>query len=162
MITKPEERKIHKVFIVSIILKGLNACIEFAIGISLFFATASDITRLSVIITQGELVEDPGNPVANWILLVAHDFSISSHRFLAYYLLFHGVIKLFLICGLLLNKRWSYPLAIVILTLFALYQVVQYFYTPSLWLLALTLFDVFILILIYHEYKYGRKTRAVL
>jgi uncharacterized membrane protein len=156
------EQKLYKVFIGSIIVKGLDACFECAIGIALIFVNPNAVTKLAVVLTQGELVEDPSSATANYILKIAHSYAISSHTFLIWYLLIHGVIKLFLVGGLLLDKKWSYPLAIVILSLFAIYQVIQYAYTPAIWLLLLTIFDVFIVALVYYEYTYGRKIRAVL
>ena len=160
--TKSQERKLYKIFVGSLILKGLNASFECVIGAALFFIKPTAITKLAVILTQGELVEDPNSALANYILKIAHNFSVSSHTFLIYYLLIHGVIKLLLIGGLLMDKKWSYPLAMIILSLFVIYQIFQYTYTPSWWLLALTVFDLFILVLVYHEYRYGRKLRAVL
>lgn len=157
---KSQERKLYKVFIWSLVLKGLNAVAECAIGLTLLFITPNEITKLAVILTQGELVEDPDNPFANYIVTIAHNFSINSHTFLISYLLIHGIIKLFLIGGLLLDKKWSYPLAMVILSLFVVFQLFQYFSTPSAWLLVLTLFDLFILGLVYNEYRYGRKIRV--
>jgi uncharacterized membrane protein len=160
--TKREERQIHKVFLWSIAIKGFDAVVESAAGVALIFVKPSVAIKLAVILTQGELVEDPNSAIANYIVKVANDFAISSHTFLIWYLIIHGVIKVILVGGLLLDKKWSYPLAIAVLSIFAGYQILQYTYTPSLWLLVLTLFDFFVLALIWHEYRYGRKIRGVL
>ncbi|MEI6057697.1 MAG: DUF2127 domain-containing protein [bacterium] len=160
--TKSEENKLHRIFMWSIGLKGVNALVECLVGFSLFFINTNEIMRVTTFLTQGELLENPDSVVANYILNTANNFAVSSHTFLIYYLLIHGAIKVFLIGGLLLDKKWAYPFAIVVLALFAAYQMFQYFYTPGLWLLALTMFDLFILALIYNEYRYGRKIRGVL
>ncbi len=162
VIDKKEESRIRKIFVWSITIKGINAVVECVVGIALIFISPNIVTKIAVILTQGELVEDPDSAVANYILSLAHNFSINSHTFLIWYLLIHGIIKIFLITALLYDKKWSYPLALAILSIFAVYQLIQYFYTPGLWLLLLTLFDLFIIGLVYNEHRYGRKIRGVL
>jgi hypothetical protein len=51
----------------------------------------------------------------------------------------HGVVKLWLIIGLLRQKLWYYPLAAAVFGLFIVYQ---YSFTNSLWLLVLSAVDV--------------------
>ena len=53
---------------------------------------------------------------------------------------------------------WAYPLAITVFSLFGIYQIFEFTRTGSVWLLVLTLFDIFIIILTGHEYKYIERT----
>jgi uncharacterized membrane protein len=54
------------------------------------------------------------------------------------YFFSHGIIKLFLVWGLLTNRLWAYPTAIVFLAGFSLYQIFDLFIHFS-WFTALLL-----------------------
>jgi uncharacterized membrane protein len=40
---------------------------------------------------------------------VAQGFSVGTQNFDVFYLLSHGIVKLFLVAALLKNKLWAYP-----------------------------------------------------
>jgi uncharacterized membrane protein len=93
--------------------------------------------------------------------LAGAGFSVSSQHFYAFYLLSHGLVKVALVIGLLRNKLWAYPASLVVLSLFIVYQVYRYSYTHSMGLIVLTVFDVFVMFLIWHEYRLvSRKTSS--
>ena len=77
--------------------------------------------------------------------------------FAAVYLLGHGVIKLWLIIGLLREKLWYYPTALVVFGLFIVYQLYRYSFTHSIWLLLITIVDLVVIGLTWHEYRYLRR-----
>ena len=77
-----------------------------------------------------------------------------SKLFGALYLVTHGVIKIVLVVNLLRNRLWAYPAAIVVFILFGLYQTYYLLLGYSFWLLALTILDVIIIVLTWHEYRY--------
>ncbi|MGN6278983.1 MAG: hypothetical protein ACTHM8_09720 [Sphingomonas sp.] len=58
------ERRIHRLFQVSLILKGLHAAIECASGVLLYFISTTTISRWVGVLTQEELAEDPRDFVA--------------------------------------------------------------------------------------------------
>ncbi len=151
------ERRIHQVFEISLLLKGAHALIECIGGLVLAFVSTGTITRLVNALTQEELVEDPNDFVATHLLSAAQSFNVSTQRFYAFYLLSHGVIKAFLVIGLLRNKLWAYPFSLVVLGLFILYQLYRYSYTHGLGLIVLTVFDIFVIGLIWHEYRLVRR-----
>ena len=62
-------------------------------------------------------------------------------------------MKLLLVIGLLRGKLWSYPASLVVLGLFIAYQLYRFSYTQGIGLIVLTVFDVFVMGLIWHEYK---------
>lgn len=143
--------KLHKIFIFSILLKGINAGIEIVGGILFFFTgTLADIIQFFV---RGELAEDPSDLVANSIQQYLPYFFQHSRLFAAFYLLSHGIIKLILVASLLRNKLWAYPSAIFVFFLFIAYQLYRFTYTHSVFLILLTIFDFFIIWLTWHEYK---------
>jgi len=151
-----QPRNIHFLFVVSVILKGFNAATEIIGGIIIAIVSQKSIIKAALFLTQGELLEDPNDRVANYLINSAQYFSLSAKHFIAFYLLSHGIIKLALVIGLLKNKLWSYPVSIVVFGIFIIYQVYRYYFTHSLWLLILTVFDLIVIWLVWHEYKYLR------
>jgi uncharacterized membrane protein len=154
------EHRIHQVFVVSVLLKGAHALIECVGGIALMLVDASTIAWLVNALTQDELVEDPHDVIATHLRLWAQDFSAGSQNFYAYYLLSHGAVKMFLVAGLLRNKLWAYPVSLVVMTLFIVYQLYRYSFTRSLGLIALSVLDVIVIGLIWHEYRFMRRHRG--
>lgn len=152
-----DERRIHKVFEISVVLKGVHALIESIGGIALYLVSTATIQSWVNFVTQEELNEDPGDFIAMHLLDFAQNFSIDSREFYGFYLLSHGTIKLVLVLGLLREKRWSYPASLAALALFIVYQLYRYSYTHSLGLIVLTIFDIFVIALIWHEYGLVRR-----
>lgn len=147
------ERRIHQIFEVSILLKGAHALIECAGGLLLALIGTETITGLVKALTRDELIEDRNDFVATNLLNFAQHFSVSTQHFYAFYLLSHGIVKLLLVIGLLRNKLWAYPASLVTLSLFIVYQLYRYSYTHGFGLIVLTVFDVFVMVLIWHEYR---------
>jgi uncharacterized membrane protein len=150
------ERRIHRIFQVSILLKGAHAIIECAGGIAIALISTNAIADLVNRVTQDELIEDPNDFVATHMLALARNFSVASKHFYAFYLLSHGIVKLLLVIGLLRGKLWSYPASLVVLGLFIVYQLYRFSYTHGAGLLALSAFDVLVMVLIWHEYRVQR------
>jgi uncharacterized membrane protein len=147
------ERRVHQIFEISVLLKGAHALIECIGGLVLAFISTDAIKGLVNALTQDELIEDPNDFVAGHLLSLAQDFTVSTQRFYAFYLLSHGVVKMFLVAGLLRNKLWAYPASLVVLGLFIVYQLYRFSYTHGAGLIVLTVFDVIVMGLIWHEYR---------
>lgn len=156
------EENIHLVFEVSLWLKGVDAFFEIIAGIFTYFVSKQLLVGFVLRVTQEEFAEDPHDVVANFLLHMVQHFSVGAQSFLAIYLLAHGVIKLWLIIGLLRKKLWYYPVALVVFALFIVYQLYRYSFTHSVWLLLITALDVIVIVLTWHEYRYlsGRTAGA--
>ena len=152
-----QERQVHRIFEVSVLLKGAHAVIECLSGLALAFASNRAILSLVEQLTRGELLEDQHDLVASSLLHFARGLSVGSQHFYAFYLLSHGVVKLALVVGLLKRKLWAYPASLVVLGLFIAYQLYRYSYTQSGALIVLTAFDLFVMVLIWHEYRLLRR-----
>ena len=151
------ERRVHQIFEISVLLKGAHALIECIGGLALALVSTNAIKSLVNALTQEELIEDPNDFVATHLLSLAQNFTVSTQRFYAFYLLSHGVIKLLLVAGLLRNKLWAYPVSLVVLGLFIVYQLYRFSYTRGFGLIVLTVFDVIVMGLIWHEYRLVRR-----
>jgi len=144
------EKSIYELYYVSIILKGLNALLEVALGATLL--VSSRFSDVLLALMQSELVEDPGDFLARHANQISPYLSTRFELFAGLYLITHGVVKGFIIWGLLKKKLWAYPAGLAVFALFIAYQMLEYFQNHSALLLLFTIFDLFVMALIYHEY----------
>lgn len=154
------EHRIHQFFEVSILLKGLHGLVECIGGVLLALVSARSVTNLVVWLTQGELAEDPHDVIASHLMHWAAGFSSNTKTFYAAYLLLHGLIKVALVVALLRGMLWAYPASLIALGLFMSYQVYRFIETHSLIMLGLTVFDLVVMWLIWHEYRIMRAARS--
>ena len=152
-----QERRIHQIFEVSVLLKGAHAAVEAVGGLALVHTNNQRIRDFVTQATQSELIEDKRDFIANHLVTWAQGFSIETQHFYAWYLLSHGVVKLALVTGLLMRKLWAYPTTMVVLGVFILYQLYRYTETHRVGLLLLTALDVVVVGLTWHEYSLMRR-----
>ena len=135
-----QEKRIHQIFVVSVLAKGAHALIEIAGGIALYLLGAETI--------------------AQWLRpheWAARHFQPAEQHFYAFYLLSHGLIKAVLVFFLLRERLWAYPASIAVFALFIAYQLYRYSFTHDIGLIALSIFDLFVIALAVHEYRLLRK-----
>ena len=150
------EKRLHEAFEIGIVLKGLNALAELASGIVLYFTSVETLVGIVTWLVHDELLVDPRDWVANTLLDAANHFSVGGKAFAAWYLITHGVVKLILVGGLLRNRGWAYPASLAVLGAFIVYQLYRMTFAFSWGLIALTVFDVIVIWLIWHEYRVRR------
>jgi uncharacterized membrane protein len=148
-----KEKIVHVLFDISVIAKGIDGALEIIGGILLFMVSASQINHIVRLVTQHELVEDPNDLIAGYLLHAVRHLSESTQTFGAIFLLGHGVIKVGLVAALLQRRLWAYPVAIAAFALFFVYQLYRYTHTHSVWLLALSVTDVFVIVITWLEYR---------
>ncbi len=152
-----DEKRIHLIFEVSLFLKAVFALFEIFGGILTYFVTQKFVLDIVFALTHGELTEDPRDLIANYLLHTAQHFSVGAQEFAAIYLLSHGAVKFWLIVGLLRERLWYYPIAMVIFALFIAYQLYRFSFTHSPFLLLITALDILVIALTWHEYGYLRR-----
>ncbi len=152
-----DEKNIHVAFEVSLALKGVFALAEIAAGLLTYLITPQFVFDLIRTITRTELTEDPQDFVASYLFHAAQNLSVSSQHFAAFYLLTHGIIKLWLILGLWKGRLAYYPVAIVVFGFFIVYQIYRYNFTQSPLLLLITVLDGVVIWLTWTEYRYLRR-----
>ncbi len=153
---------LDRIFVVSLILKGIDGVLELIGGVLFLAIPADKIGTWAQIITQHELAQDPDDLIANAIRHAASGLSGSAMLFGAIYLLLHGVVKVVLVWAVLRDHLWAYPWMIAFLLVFIVYQCYSLVVAFSWGLLALTLFDAFIAWLTWREYGIHRARRQSL
>jgi uncharacterized membrane protein len=158
--TSYSKRKVeHTLFLCSVWIKGLAGVVETIGGILVLFVTQKLLDSFILLLTAPELAEDPADWIVNYLCNAVQHFSESTKYFASIYLIIHGLIKIFLVAGLLRNKLWAYPLSLWFLGAFIFYQGYRFTHTHSIWLVLLTVFDLVVAFLIWREYQW-RKTHG--
>lgn len=161
MIFNKKNSIFHKSFKIGILVKGIDSVLEMIGGILLIFLNPNRLNKLVTLLTQHELSEDPKDVVANFIIRLSSHFSLSGQYFGIFYLMSHGIIKLILVVMLWKRKIWAYPLTVVSLILFILYQIYRCTIRYSTGLVLLTVFDIVMIILTLIEYKSIKDNNSV-
>ena len=146
------ERLYHRLFQIGVWIKGIDGLIETVGGIVLLFVSLDAINRDVIAITENEIREDAGDLIANALRHAAHHMTQSSKQIAGAYLVGNGVVKVFLVVGILRGKLWCYPVAMAVITFFILLQCLRLCFHFS-WTMSLaTIIDVAIVFLIWREY----------
>lgn len=147
-------------FRVGVWLKGLDAILEIIGGVALLLVSPAFILRVVAFLTQDELAEDPRDLVANYVLHVARHLSVGTVHFAAFYLLAHGMVKVALVVALLKRVLSAYPISVIVFGAFIAYQLYRFTLTHSAGLIALSIFDLLVIGLIWLEYQALRREGA--
>jgi len=144
---------IHKSFEIGILIKGIDGFFEIIGGILLVFLNPARLNKLTIILTQHELSENPQDMIVSFMIKLSSNFSVSTQYFGVFYLITHGIVKFILVILLWKKKIWAYPLTIVSLILFIIYQIYRSTIDHSIGLIMLTIFDIIMILLTFIEYK---------
>ena len=155
------KKLVDRLFNISISLKGIDGVVEGLGGIILLLVNPVYILNIIKFFFQNELLADPDDFLANHLIAFFQGFSFSFDLkiFVVLYLLVHAITKIAIIIALLQRKLWAYPISEIILGIFVVFQVYKYLHNYSLALLFLSVFDLFVMILIWLEYGELRKKK---
>jgi uncharacterized membrane protein len=151
--TRGPERLLEWVYRLGIVLKGVDGLIELISGLALWLAPGILRAILAPVLRTES--DDAGLRV-----LIAHaagrlddTLARGGSFFIIFFLLTHGIVKVVLVYCLLKEYLWVYPYALVVLGLFAVYQVVVLVQSPSVALVLLVILDVVIIWLVWREWR---------
>lgn len=144
---------LHKFFKITIILKGIDGLLDIITSAILFFAKSHTIGNTIPVLIRKELLEDPQDIIANYLLSISQNTLPDTQFFIVIYLLIHGLIKIALSLALNSNNFLAYKISELVLICFVGYQFYRFSHTHSSMLLIFTLMDIIILFLIHFESK---------
>ena len=106
-----QEKRIHDIFVASVLFKGIHAAIEIIGGAALYLVSTETIVNTINRWSYDELVDDKDDWIANPFAPFRADlFGRRAQIFYAFYLLSHGIIKsILVISGLLLREIVGLP-----------------------------------------------------
>src|SRR6266436_7719225 len=100
------ERKIeHTLFLLSVWSKGVAGLVETIGGLLLLFIPQAGLNALIIFLTAPELAEDPTDRIATLLQRMVQELGADTKLFASGYLIVHGIIKVFLVAGLLGRRR---------------------------------------------------------
>lgn len=146
------QKQIHRLFVLSLALKGIHALAEIAGGLALYSLGTNEIVRW-----LGRAANREADLLATLMAEFARTFSAREHDFYSLYLVSHGAINFALVFGLLRRERWAYPATFAVLSAFIAFQVHRYFHTHDVGLIALTALDLVVIGLTWNEYRLRRR-----
>jgi len=157
-----QDRILDYSFLIGIGLKILNIIGDILVGIPLLLISKAQIIYLTHFLTAGELVEDPSDQIAHFLVKTTAGLDNGTLIFLGVYFLIHAFVKIGIIVALVKGTRNVYPWAIAALTALLLYQVVNILIKFSLPLTILSVLDAVIIWLTWREWRHHRTLRDVL
>lgn len=99
-------------------------------------------------------MEDPNDRFAQFFFQLTSNLSLDATTFAMFYLVIHGIINTIFVVGLLRGQQWAYGFALIAMSTFMVYQIYRLTISFSPWLFVLTIFDLAVIYLIWHEYRY--------
>jgi len=148
---------LHWLFRIGIVFKGLDGLAELVGGFLFIFFSRDAMSDFVDRYTRPLLQWDPDNVIAHSLRHSFDQMSTGGKIFVAIYLLGHGAIKLLLVVGLLREKRWVFPVAIVLLLGFIGFQIYRLCGHFSIGLVVFTVLDAVIVALVWNEYRSLKK-----
>jgi uncharacterized membrane protein len=153
-----------RLFRIAVILKGIDGGVQLLGGLLLIVVPPAAITGLANAIITRDLLGDPNGTLAQHLQTAAGNFAGGgdggTRLFAIVYLLAHGVIKLALVWALLRKILVAFPIGVVVLTGFVVYEVWRAVHTHSIALPIFAALDVVIIVLVIREYFKLRRERA--
>jgi uncharacterized membrane protein len=160
MINNKYKSHLHRVFKISIIVKGVDGILDIIASILLYLSPSKSIEHIIPLLFRKELIEDPKDIIANFFLNASHNLLPDTQIFLIIFLLVHGVIKGGLALALNSKNRRAYIYSGIILIFFIGYQIYRFSHTHSFLLLMFTLIDIVMVLLIHNELKRFPKSKT--
>ena len=146
---KNKEELLDVSFNTMLLGKSIFAFVEFISGLLLIFVPLdlikATIHHLALAISL--------SPFSTMITNAGERLTNDATLFAIVYLLLHGALKLVTLALLWKKILWSYPLSILLLVGFILYQIFEFFNHGSISMLVLCAVDVLMIILTLLEYR---------
>lgn len=162
MTNKPESKKIetflHNTFEFGLALKLFNGTWETISGILILLSNKYFLRHFAYLLFRGEILSDPNDAFISYVTYLFDKTPQGAKKFVAIYILSHGILNIFLAYQLYRKKLWSYKLAIGVLIVLAIYQIHRIQLYHSTMLFYLTVLDFIFIALTWHEYTHQRKS----
>ena len=150
-----------KLFRVAIAIKGLDGGLQVIGALVLAVIPPAVISGFAHAVITRDLLGDQSGTLATHLSKAAADFTGGDTRvFAILYLLLHGIVKLALVIAMLKKLLPAYPIAVVVLAGFVVYELWRAVHTHSIALPFFAALDIVIIVLILREYRQLRRERA--
>jgi uncharacterized membrane protein len=143
---------LHYAYLAAILIKGLDGALEALAGTIIALTGPDRVYEWVIQFTAPELTGH--HPALHAIRSGATRLAETSHQFVIFYLLVHGILKLGVVVALLRGGgRMVFPVASLILGAFVIYMGGMLARHWSGWVLSFLLFDLLTLALVLNEWR---------
>lgn len=142
-----------KLFKIGMWWRIFYGALRLMLGFALLKIIGRPVIDVVTWVLSHEFIQDPSDVLLTTARMVLSHHSYYVTYFLAFYFIFWGVTDVVLSISLLREQLWSFPISMYVIGLFILYEAFRFLHTHSLILLSVIVIDIFILLLIYTEYK---------
>ncbi|MGB3246530.1 MAG: DUF2127 domain-containing protein [Sulfitobacter sp.] len=143
----------HRFFLVTILAKGSLGLAQIATAFAIFFGLTERLPSLFQSLIQTELAEDPNDFLLARIMSIVRALPNTDMTFYTYYFLVHGLLHIGVVAALLIGARWAYPVAVIVLFAFVIYQMLEWMAVGGTMLLVLSAIDMLVIVLTFAEWK---------
>ncbi|MCE0764677.1 DUF2127 domain-containing protein [Pseudonocardia kujensis] len=148
-----------RLFKLALLVKGIDGAAELIGAIVLVVVSGAAVHRIVAEVLAHDLLGPADGTLARHFVAGTSEFVSGDRTFAVLYLALHGVVKLALVVALL--RRWlpAYPVAVVVLLVFVVYEIIRAVHTGSVLLPFLAALDLAITALVIREYRMLRRDR---
>lgn len=146
----------HRMFLVTIIGKATLGIIQLLIAAAVHFGMVARLPQLVQSLFARELSEDPNDFLASTLLRLVNGMPATDLSFYTLYFAGHGLSHVMIVAALLYGARWASEAAILVLSLFVVYQIFEWYSIGGTMLLVLSAIDIFVIILTVRERQLQR------
>jgi len=122
------------------------------LGFTLLKIIGTPVSDIFYTLMEHEIIEDPNDLLIQITNPFIQHLPFTITYFLAGYLIFWGIMDIFLSINLLKHRLWAFSVSIYIIGIFVLYEIYRFSYTHSYILAGVILVDLIIIWLIKKEY----------
>ena len=94
------KKLIDIIFDAVVLIKSFFGLFEVLAGIVFAISGKLIVNNVIIAFAQQEIADDPNDIIANFLIKITSDFTAGSYLFAVVYLIFHGIINLFLVIAL--------------------------------------------------------------
>ncbi len=150
----------HIMFLVTIIGKLVLGLSQLLIAVALILGLVTKLPSLARWFFHDELLENPTDILANWILTQVGTLPTLDLTFYQTYFAAHGLLHVVVAGALLYGVGWAYPASIATLVAFVVVQLAEWMHVGGVVLPTLTAIDLIVIGLTWIEWRnHGAKQR---
>jgi uncharacterized membrane protein len=146
-------------FRIAMAVKGIDGAIELVGGVLLLLVSQTEVQKVITVVVTHDLLGPPDGSLSRHFVAGTAEFASGDRTFAVLYLLLHGAIKVALVIALLRHWLPAYPVAVVVLGAFVVYEIYRATQTGSVLLPLLAVLDILVIALVIREYLALRRER---
>lgn len=147
----------ENIFRLSLYWRIVYGMARFVLAIALVFFIGTPVAELIMHVMQHELVEDPGDLVAQTSVHFSHAHGYVVSYFMVGYLLFWSAVDVFLSVSMLKHRLWAFPVSLTLIGVFLSYELYRAVMVQTVTMWGLVVIDVVLWGVIFHEYQRLRR-----